>query len=224
MKPMIRFAAWSAFFLIALLAPCPRNLHYSQTLPIRRIDGQTLSSSSVPKVTLRFDKAFKYAGTQSFILYDVANAEQHFFVEAAKDKRVRRLYWIQFEGYLPGNTHTYNYQPTKVVKIGPLDFIADAYARNMRTSPTRAGSDGARARDFLRSKGFGMGDEVMMQRLVHLTDQTMRNELMIIYLEDLSAHGMTAAELAPGGSKAAAWDAVSSGLLERAIKGLKVSN
>lgn len=196
----------------------------SQTLPIRKIDGQTLSSSNVPKVTLKFDKAFKYVGTQSFVLYDVANAEQHFFVDANKDRRVKRFYWIQFEGYLPNNTHSYDYRSNKVVKIGHLDFIADAYPLNIKTTASRPGSDGTRAQEFLKSKGFTIGDEIMMQRLVHLTDATKRNELMIIYLEDLSPLGVTAAELAPGGGKASSWQEISNGLLERAIKGMKVSN
>jgi hypothetical protein len=38
-------------------------------------------------------------------------------------------------------------------------------------------------------------DEIMMQRLVHLTDDAKRNELMIIYMEDLSETGLTAADL-----------------------------
>jgi hypothetical protein len=222
---MVNLTARCAFLLLILVyATVARSIEQSQSLPIRKIDGQTLSSSNVPKATLKFDKAFKYVGTQSFVLYDVANAEQHFFVDADKDKRVKRLYWIQFEGYLPSNTHTYKYQSNKVVKIGHLDFFADAYARNTKATPSRAGSDGTRAQEFLRSKGFTIGDEVIFQRLVHMTDKTNRNELMIIYLEDLSTLGMTAAELAPGGAKAASWQKVSDALLERAIKSLKVSN
>ncbi|HEX6732439.1 MAG TPA: hypothetical protein VF074_20645 [Pyrinomonadaceae bacterium] len=224
MTAMNRFAVWSVLLLLALFTPLDRNIHQSQTLPIRRIDGQTLSSSNVPKVTLKFDKAFKYVGTQSFVLYDVANAEQHFFVDADKDKRVKRFYWIQFEGYLPTNTHTYNYQSNKVVKIGNLDFFADAYARNIKATPSRAGSDGSRAQEFLKGKGFTIGDEIIMQRLVHLTDATKRNELMIIYMEDLSQMGMTAAELTPGGGRASSWQEISNALLERAIKSMKVSN
>ena len=210
--------------LILVCAAIAQSFQQSQQLTIRRIDGQTLSSSDIPKVKLKFDRGFKYAGTQSFVLYDVANAEQHFFVDASGDGRIKRLYWIQFEGYLPNNSHTYRYQPNKVVKIGHLEFIADAYARNIKNAPNRSGSDGSRAQEFLKSKGFTIGDEIIMQRLVHLTDDTKRNELMIIYLEDLGAQGMTAAELAPGGSKAANWSAVSDALLARAIKGMKVSN
>ena len=56
-----------------------------------------------------------------------------------------------------------------------------------KANPGRPDSDGNRARAFLGTKGYRLGsDEVMSQRLVHLIDEAKRNELMIIYLEDLS--------------------------------------
>ena len=63
----------------------------------------------------------------------------------------------------------------------------------------------------------------MSQRLVHLVDAAKRNELMIIYLEDLSPMKITAADVAPGGKAAARWDQISKGLLERATKNMKLS-
>src|SRR5687768_2044229 len=81
----------------------------------RTVKDRTLSSPQMPAVRLEFSQPFHYAGSQSFILYDVANAEQHFFVDADKDGRIRRMYWIQFEGYLPSNTHTYDYKSPKTV-------------------------------------------------------------------------------------------------------------
>ena len=190
----------------------------------RSVKGQTLSSAEMPAVRLRFDKDFKYIGSQDFILYDVAHAEQHFFVDADKQGRIRSMYWVQFEGYLPGNTHTYRYKVNKTVNIGGLDFIADAYARNIKVNSGRADSDGSRARAFLEKQGYRMkSDEVMSQRLVHLADEAKRNELMIIYLEDLSDMKLTAADLAAGGSAASRWADISKGLLERAIKGIEVS-
>jgi len=84
----------------------------------RKVAGRVLTSKDIPAVQIEFDKAFKYAGAQSFVLYNVANAEQHFFVDADKDGRIRRFYWIQFEGYLPDNTHTYTYNSPKIVNSG----------------------------------------------------------------------------------------------------------
>src|SRR5262245_8528363 len=189
----------------------------------RSVKDQVLTSQETPAVRIEFDKGFKYAGGHSFILYDVAHAEQHFFVDADKEGRVWRMYWVQFEGYLPSNTHTYRYKVNKTASIGGLEFIADAYARNIKGNPGRPDSDGARARAFLDGKGYHMaGDDVLSQRLVHLVDEAKRNELMIIYMEDLSGMGLTAADLAEGGRAAARWDEISNGLLERAVKGMKV--
>lgn len=189
----------------------------------RTVKGQVLTSKSMPAVRLKFAKPFKYAGTQSFVLYDVANAEQHFFVDADKQGRIRRMYWVQFEGYLPGNTHTYRYPATKTVNTGGLDFIADAYARNIKASPGRAGSDGSRMRAFMESKGYRVAsDEVLYQRLVHLADEAKRNELMIIYLEDMSAMGLVAADVAAGGRAADKWDQISKELLASALKSMEI--
>ena len=170
----------------------------------RTVKGQVLTSTETPAVKLEFDKAFKYAGGHDFILYEVARAEQHFFVDADKEGRIKRVYWVQFEGYLPSNTHTYRYKVNKTVSIGGLEFIADAYARNIKGNQGRPDSDGARARAFLESKGYRMAsDDMLSQRLVHLVDEAKRNELMIIYMEDLSGTGLTAADLAAGGRAAA---------------------
>ena len=189
----------------------------------RSVRGQTLTSQGMPAIRLKFDKAFKYAGSQEFILYDVAHAEQHFFVEADKEGRVKRFYWIQFEGYLPSNNHSHNYKANKTIKLAGLDFIADAYAININANPGRSDSDGNRARTFLESKGYRMkSNDVMLQRLVQLIDKEKRNELMIIYTEDLSEQRLTAADLAPDGRAASRWDEISKGLLERAVGGMNV--
>jgi hypothetical protein len=189
----------------------------------RSVKEQVLTSTETPAVRIEFDKGFKYVGGHSFILYEVAHAEQHFFVDADKDGRVKRMYWIQFEGYLPSNTHTYLYKANKTANIGGLEFIADAYARNIKGNPGRPDSDGARARAFLEGKGYRLAsDDILSQRLVHLVGEAKRNELMIIYMEDLSGMGLTAADLAEGGRAAARWGEISNGLLERALKGMKL--
>ena len=190
----------------------------------RSVEGQVLTSTEMPAVRIEFDKGFKYVGGHSFILYDVAHAEQHFFLDADREGRVKRMYWVQFEGYLPTNTNVYRYKVNKTANIGGLEFIADAYTRNTKASPGRPDSDGARARAFLEGKGYRMAsDDVLSQRLVHLIDEAKRNELMIIYLEDLSGMGLTAADLAEGGRAAPEWDEISNGLLDRAVKGMEVS-
>ncbi len=186
---------------------------------------RTLASTARPAVTIRHGKDLKYIGTQSFTLYDVAHAEQHFFVDADKENRVSRLYWIQFEGYLPNNTHTYNYKSEESAKVGDLLFVADSRPINIAAAKAqqRPDSDGARARAFLESKGYRMAsDDVLWQRLVHMVDESKRDELMIIYMEDLGSSGLIAEDFAEKGKAANLWKETAEGLRLRAVSGLEI--
>jgi hypothetical protein len=198
-------------------------ISFSQEPPLREVKGQVIKSKDTPAVELEIGKDFKYVGGHRFVLYDVANAEQHFFVDADKEGRIRRLYWVQFEGYLPTNTNSYNYKGTKSVNIGGFDFIADAYARNIKANPGRPDSDGARGRAFLESKGYRLAsDEVLSQRLLHYIGEKRRDELMIIYIEDMAGLGMTSTDVGKGGKAEAKWIEISEALLSRAQKNLKI--
>jgi len=189
----------------------------------RLAKGNTLVSAGEPKLNLKFGKDFKYAGGQTFILYNVARAEQHFYVDADDKGRISRLYWIQFEGYLPDNDHKYDYSKSQGrVTINGLNFYADAWARNHDPSQVRAGSDGDKAQEFLASKGYTFkSGEFIMERFVHMVDASNRSELMIIYLEGLP-DGQTAADYLPNGKDAARWPQVANGLLARAKQGMKI--
>jgi len=106
---------------IGAYAITPKQSLTAQPLT-RTVNGQVLTSRQSPVAPLAFDPAFQYVGGHRFILYNVANAEQHFFVEADNERRIQRLYCVQFEGYLPENHHQYNYQVTKTVTLTRVGF------------------------------------------------------------------------------------------------------
>ncbi len=190
----------------------------------RSVKGQVLTSPELPAVSLTFDKSFKYAGGQEFDLFDESHAEQHFFVDADKEGRVKRMYWVQFESYLPNSKRTYSYKVNKTVNMGGLKFLAEPSARDLKANPWQVDSDGHRANAFLESKGYHMmtGD-ALSERLMYLTDDTKRNMMVITYLEDMSGMDFNAIDFLKGGSAVARWDKVSGDLLKRATKGVKVS-
>jgi hypothetical protein len=216
------------FVLITVIVLLAAAVSMAQTAAVklentRVAKGNTLVSDSTPKLKLKFGKDFKYAGGQTFILYDVARAEQHFYVDADKDGRISRLYWVQFEGYLPENNHKYDYSSSqRQVTIGGLNFYADATARTYDASTTRPNSDRARALELLTAKGYTIkrGD-ILTQRLVNMVDPTNRNELMVIYLEVLP-DGQVAADLNPNGKDFAKWPAMADQLLARAQQNMKI--
>ena len=207
---------------VALLVLAPALPEPSSELPLRRaVAGRTVTSKSDPAAVLEFDAGFQHVGGQRFILYDVADAEQHFFVDADSDGRIRRLFWVQFEGYLPSNTHSYNYRSPRRASIGGLEFVVDTWFRKT-SGPSRPGSDGARARELLEAKGYRFPEEVASVRLVHLTDDSKRNELMIIYSEDLAPSGLSVDALQPGGSAENRAEELGNQLLSRATSGIQI--
>jgi len=152
----------------------------------RSVKGQVLTSTYLPSIRVRFDKRFKYVGSQKFILYDRAQVEQVFFLDANSEKRVKRMYMIQFEGYLPNVDATYNYAVEKTIDLGGQTYII-----NTETIPNVQAalnqdprSDSAHAGAFLAGKGFRFSESVMYQRFVRLVDQTKRNEFILVYIEE----------------------------------------
>lgn len=64
----------------------------------------------------------------------------------------------------------------------------------------------------------------MYQRMIWLWDEAARNELMIIYVEDLSEHGFAAADFDEGGNAVDRREAVAKALLDRALAGMNISD
>jgi hypothetical protein len=158
----------------------------------RRIEGNTIISDSLPSVRLTMDSSLGYLGRQTFVLYNVANADQFFFAELV-GKRVKRFVWVQFEGYLPGLEHTYDYSRDSTIAMWGKTLYRNSALRATPTSESRPDSDGVRARAFLRERGLTLAPNMLYHRLVWLLDQPARNELMIIYMEDPADYNPTGA-------------------------------
>lgn len=190
---------------------------------IQRTGSDTiLRSEKLPAIAIRVDPAFRYVGGTSFILYGIARAEQHHFVVAGPERQVERLLWFQFEGYLEDNDRRYRYPPMEALSLNGFTFLHDASVSNIdeayRERPT---SDAAHMADFLKDKGYLLGGDAMLKRLVWL-DTDLRNELMIIYSEDLTSTGLRAADLTRGSSQAEKWGSISEALHQRALASFSV--
>jgi hypothetical protein len=218
MRRMKRTILIAAAVLLALVAPAAAQQ------PVRRVEGRTLVSSALPPVRLKFGKEFEYVGTQSFVLYESAEVEQYFFVDA-HGGRIKRMFMVQFEGSLPASTHAYDYQIKDAVRLGGLDFMYDTSAANVPAFRKQyPDSDAARAAAFLEGKGYQMeGDDIVYQRYVRVVDEAKRNELLVVYYESLQGTGFTAADLSASGSAAAYRERLFREVQRRALKGFKVS-
>jgi hypothetical protein len=162
----------------------------------RRVKGQVLTSSHLPPIRVKFDKAFTYVGTQNFILYGRAQVEQYFFVAADSRRLIKRMYMVQFEGYLPNISGAYNYAVTKSIDLAGQTYIADFevvpnVSAAIRQDPQ---SDVTRAASFLQGKGYRIGEGIVFQRFVRMVDEANRSEFILLYVEDLIGAGFDAAD------------------------------
>ena len=203
-------AVFSCFLLAAAKAP------------ERAVKGNRLISMSDPGITIRVPRSTVYLGAERWDLYGVADCELHLFVEAYPDKTVKAMYWIQFEAYLPTNEHTYDYSNDEPVIFAGLPFWKSSNFGPTNNTP-RPGGDGERTRQMLARAGYKLPAERMSVRLVHVLDESRRKELMIIYAEDLAPSGYTATQLLDGKNPRPEWKAVERGLVERAMKHIKLS-
>jgi hypothetical protein len=64
----------------------------------RTSQATVLRSDQLPAIEIQIDPAFRYVGSTSFILYEVAHVEQHHFVIPDAERRVLRRLWFQLEG------------------------------------------------------------------------------------------------------------------------------
>jgi hypothetical protein len=162
----------------------------------RRVDHNHLYSDSLPPVLLAFDSSLTYLGTQSFVLYGVANAEQHFFAEL-DGKRIKRFVWIQFEGYLPSSNGRYDYSADSTIRLWDRFIFHSGSLLQTPVTERRPDSDGAKARQFVRDRGLTFSTAMLYHRLVSIADPSRRHELMIIYMEDPANFGQSATSLTP---------------------------
>ena len=191
-------------------------------VPERKVSGNVITSQRDPQVRIELPKSVQYVGADRWVLYDIADCELHAFVEADAHKNVQRLYWVQFEQYVPSKPDLHHtYDSPRHTQIGGLDFFVDTWVR-ANTSKTDPGSDREHIEALLRAKGYRMPAGMMYVRLVHLLDEQKRKELMIIYGEDLASTGLSAAELGEGGKAHDRWPSIDRSLIERATRALAI--
>jgi hypothetical protein len=182
------------------------------------VHDNVIISAHDPKVQIQLPTSVQYVGADRWVLYGIADCELHAFVEADPKNNVQRLYWVQFEGYIPSRPElNYQYDSPRHTTIGGMDFYVDTWVR-AKNEEIRTGSDREHIEAMIRAKGFQIPDGMMYVRLVHLLDEHKRRELMIVYGEDLAPTGFTAADLRKGGKAYDQWPTIERELAERAEK------
>jgi hypothetical protein len=190
--------------------------------PERTIRDTVITSARDPSIRIELPKHVRYVGADRWVLFDIADCELHVFVEADAQKKVQRLYWIQFEGYVPSRPELrHDYSRDRTMRVFDRDLFVRARF-GASSEPVKPGSDTEHVRRLLQAQGYTLPPDTINVRFVELLDAQARKELMIIYMEDLSPRGLTAADLMPGGKGERQWPAIEQGLIERAQKNIKL--
>jgi len=196
----------------------------SHLTPWVTVEGATLVSKRFPEGIITVDATLTYIGGETFILYDVAHCEIHLYAEADESGRVLRLYWFQFEGYLPSVTsvgYDYSNDPERTV-INGHEFYDSVRYFNVTISRDdwSDDSDTIHMLHLLEQRGYHLDGNVMSIRLVRL-DEDKQKELMIVYMEDLDQHGLSLKDFEEVDGDLR-WRETSEGLRTRALKDMKM--
>ena len=157
----------------------------AQTAPFTVTDGRILSAMQ-PGIRLDVDSALHYVGSQRWILYNVAQAEQHLFVQRSH-QGVERFLWVQFEEYIPSSNGRYDYSKDAPISAFGRELRTSRQLWKVPTTESRPESDGAYSRKLLREHGITLPPEMLYERFIYLPDTSRRRELMVIYAERASA-------------------------------------
>lgn len=193
-------------------------------IPQRTVEGKVVVSVSDPGVRIEILQPATYVGATRFVLFEVADCEIHLFVDADDAKNIRRLYWVQFEAYLPEHpTLAYSHHPAySPTTLSGLPFYQRARFGQTSESPS-PGSDAERAFSLLKEKGYTLPAETVNVTYKHFLDSTMRKELLLIMLEDMSLAGTTFAQLVRDNEVQPTWAPIAAKLLERAPQAFAIT-
>ncbi len=168
--------------------------------PHRRVnDDNVLVSHGMPPIRLQVVPRLTLRTHLKFTMADVAYVEAFVFGETdLHGTRIDRLLVVQFEGYLPDNTYSYDYPDMDVVKLGQHDYLSDGGVLKLDALLRRRPEGDIKHWVMaLKAQGYDplRWNDLAYQRYVRILDRARRSELLLLYFENLDLHGQRADSL-----------------------------
>jgi hypothetical protein len=203
-----------AFAVLNTLPPtCPHD-------PVARpVERGLVSSSSRPAIDIRVGAGFAYAGCFAFDVGGVAHGTRYVFVDA-DGARLRRLFVLQFEEFLPSSKEIYRYDMSSATDMGGLRFRQNTFSYSNAAGAAEP-NEGTLTAAFLVQRGYEVPDVWTASRFVTLGGEDRKSELILFYLEPAPA-GVTLADLYHGEEPTPAWQALRTPLAERSRRAFEV--
>lgn len=215
---MARLASSIVSLTLALSLVCAT---IAAETPGRTVIGHALVSTHDPKMRIEVPASATYVGTSHWVMQQYSDdIELHAFVDADASRQVQRVYWLQFEAYLPSRPELkHTYDSKRHVTLGGMDFLVDTWVQTT-VATDEPDSDDSQLQALVTGKGYTFPRSMMSVRFVHLMDGA-RKELMFIYSEDLAPTGYTDDDLSQGGKAYSQWPRIEKGLIERGEASIK---
>lgn len=206
--------------LLALSAvwQLPASMPASADDTSRPVNDNIVLSSTNPSLAIKIDESLSFLGRHPIRIRDVAAGERIVFADTDGTK-VRRLFILQFEGFLPGIDGYYRYDLSASPVVAGYPFRSNGFAFNLAASlENEPGGEAADTGRFLVAQGLEAPRDWAMWRSLTVTDVARRNELILFYVEDAADHGLTLAEIyEPGTFRATpAWIRLQAEMEQRA--------
>ena len=190
--------------------------------PVAEVHDDGLYWRTPPALHIKVPKEARHAGADRWVLFDVAEAELHVFVEANAQRVVQRYYWVQFEAFLPSlpdKRYESINQPVVTLAGKPFHVVARAGAS---AEPAKSGSDLEHVLRLLVRAQYMLPRELATVRLLHRRADG-RAEVMLIYGENLAESGASLAEVVRNGEYLPAWKPIERAVTDRALKRFEVT-
>lgn len=188
----------------------------------RFVKSNTIVSDKLPKIKIEVGKDFVYVGRFNFKIRDVAGGERFVFVEA-KDKKVKRMFVAQFEGFFKHIDNYFRYSFKDALKFGKHKFRHNSYAfSNKESYKNNPKGEANLTKVFLNSKGYLLEDELMMYRYITVPDAEKKHELILFYFENVSETGNTLSDFYENDRATNLWKRIAMKLMNRSLATFKV--
>ncbi|GAB5519961.1 MAG: hypothetical protein RhofKO_22120 [Rhodothermales bacterium] len=188
------------------------------------VQGHVLMSNNLPEAHIVLPETATFIGSMRFDLYDVADTEVYLFAEAGLDSTIDRLYWIQFEAYLPTVPNAV-YEPGRrgepLVRLGEMNLFYRARFGS-RNDEMPEGSEAARVVDMVSDAGYAMPGETMSAQFHQVVHPDRRSEIIVIYVESLANIDLTVEEILADGREGEAMYQLHERALPRAQERIKI--
>lgn len=211
------------------------------TAPIsveRQFEPETriFRSASDPRMAVRIAPGYRYLGRLEFPLGETAWVDRHYWVETDAD-RVERLVVFQFEQLLPSaegryrfvipepanqGGSDYRYSPAPV-ELGGHEYVHNTWAFDLEASARSGpGKESDRTLRLFEQLGLRCEPELVMSRYVRAVGDDARKEVILFYMEPLSATGNSLAGLASEDPASGVYDRLSARVTERSREAFEV--